>query len=157
MPSYFTLGVTVQIRIANRQDEPEIRTFVEALYQKSGLSFELESKDSDLRNVEANYFGKEGLFLVAENEGAIVGIAGARKKSESDLEIKRFLVADNESYSASEVRADLLKVIVEFAPRMLYSKIELSMETADGKELFIENGFAVSDSQSLSLAVTADF
>lgn len=147
----------MQIRIANRQDEPEIRTFVEALYQKSGLSFELESKDSDLRNVEANYFGKEGLFLVAENEGAIVGIAGARKKSESDLEIKRFLVADNESYSASEVRADLLKVIVEFAPRMLYSKIELSMETADGKELFIENGFSASDSQSLSLAVTADF
>lgn len=147
----------MQIRIANRQDEPEIRTFVEALYQKSGLSFELESKDSDLRNVEANYFGKEGLFLVAENEGAIVGIAGARKKSESDLEIKRFLVADNESYSASEVRADLLKVIVEFAPRMLYSKIELSMETADEKQLFIENGFAASDSQSLSLAVTADF
>ncbi|MCW5833450.1 MAG: hypothetical protein KIS78_13690, partial [Labilithrix sp.] len=67
----------MQIRIANRQDEPEIRTFVDTIYQKSGSSLNIEEQDSDLRNMEANYFGKEGLFLVAEDNDKIIGIAGA--------------------------------------------------------------------------------
>jgi N-acetylglutamate synthase-like GNAT family acetyltransferase len=148
----------VQIRIANRQDEPEIRTFVDTVYQKSGSSLNIESQDSDLRNIEANYFGKEGLFLVAEDEGTIVGIAGARKKTETVLELKRLLVPVSDQFENKEVLDELLRVIVEFAPRMLYENIDSGLGSNECETVLKERGFrAASGQSSLSLAVTPSF
>jgi len=133
----------VQIRIANRQDEPEIRTFVESIYKASGSSFEIETKDADLRNIEANYFGKEGLLLVAEHENKIVGLAGAKKKSESVLEIKRLIGSSGSGFDQAEMLSELITVIVEFAPRLLYERVETDLVPASNahEKLFAEKGF----------------
>jgi len=149
----------VQIRIANRQDEPEIRTFVDTIYQKSGSSLNIEEQDSDLRNMEANYFGKEGLFLVAEDNDKIIGIAGARKKTEKVLEFKRLMVADGSGHE--EIANEMIDVIVRFAPRMLFEQVEVSVQNGPGtlRQLLSTKGFTSSslNDDSLSLAVTPDF
>ena len=149
----------MQIRIANRQDEPEIRTFVDTIYQKSGSSLNIEEQDSDLRNMEANYFGKEGLFLVAEDNDKIIGIAGARKKTEKVLEFKRLMVADGSGHE--EIANEMIDVIVRFAPRMLFEQVEVSVQNGPGtlRQLLSTKGFTSSslNDDSLSLAVTPDF
>lgn len=158
----------MQVRIANRQDEPQIRSFVDAIYQTSGRSLNLESEDSDLRNIEANYFGKEGLFLVAEEEGKISGIAGARKKSETVLELRRLMIEKEKS--SSEIVQQLMQVIVGFAPRLLYERIDTElMPTSQEHDTVLQsvgfaqlNGASKSESGSdgkkpLSLSVTPDF
>lgn len=149
----------MQIRIANRQDEPEIRTFVDTIYQKSGSSLNIEEQDSDLRNMEANYFGKEGLFLVAEDNDKIIGIAGARKKTDKVLEFKRLMVADGSGHE--DIANEMIDVIVRFAPRMLFEQIEVSVQNGPGtlRQLLSTKGFTSSsqNDDSLSLAVTPDF
>ncbi len=149
----------MQIRIANRQDEPEIRTFVDTIYQKSGSSLNIEEQDSDLRNMEANYFGKEGLFLVAEDNDKIIGIAGARKKTEKVLEFKRLMVSDDER--ADQILNEMIDVIVQFAPRMLFEQIEVTVQNGPGRlnQLLSTKGFKSGGQNevALSLAVTPDF
>jgi len=150
----------VQIRIANRQDEPEIRTFVDTIYQKSGSSLNIEEQDSDLRNMEANYFGKEGLFLVAEDKDKIIAVAGARKKTEKVLDFKRLMVADGaEGYG--DIAIEMIDVIVRFAPRMLFEQIEVTVQNVPDalKQLLSTKGFTSSSQNDdvLRLAVTPDF
>ncbi|MBI1271624.1 hypothetical protein GC174_14450 [bacterium] len=108
----------MQVRIANRQDEKAIRELAEAFSIAENASFDLKGSDRDLVNIEANYFGKEGLFLVVEEEGELKGFAGARSQNEETLSIERF------QSSLIEAEEELLKVIVAFAPRLLYSGIE---------------------------------
>lgn len=146
----------MQVRIANKQDEAEIRTFVESICKASGSDFNLETSDSDLRNVEASYFGKEGLFIVAEQEGKIVGVAGARKLTENELELKRLIMSDQ--FADDEVVSEMLGVIINFARRLLYSKIEIASPGEEFKRLFEKNGFKKQEqSEGLSLSVAFDY
>lgn len=140
----------MQIRIANRQDEKKIRALAEAVAGAAGREFDLQGADNDLFNVEANFFGKQGLFLVADRDGEVVAAGGARAKSEDVLEISRFIAAEGES-ERSEIEAEMLRVIVEFAPRMLYSGIECSADFRD--DLLESRGF---DPKGY-LKVTPDF
>jgi len=68
----------MQIRLYSRQDDKEFRKLMQTICQSQGLEFDLDSKDNDLRNVEGSYFGNDGLFLVAEDNGVIQGFCGAR-------------------------------------------------------------------------------
>ncbi len=147
----------MQVRVANRQDEPAIRTFVSEIYEKDGESLNLESQDSDLRNIEANYFGKEGLFLVGEEDSAIVAIAAARKKSDSVLELRRLFAADKFS---PEVVPEMLRIVSGFAPRLLYSQIDIDIFPGKHRpdKLLKESGFEYNEQEKkFSLSVTPDF
>ncbi len=148
----------MQVRVANRQDEPAIRTFVSEIYEKDGNSINLESTDSDLRNIEANYFGKEGLFLVGEEDSAIIAIAAARKKTDSVLELRRLLAA--EKPVSCEVVSEMLRIVTGFAPRLLYSQIDAEIFPASHRpdKLLKDSGFAFNDRENrYSLLVTPDF
>jgi hypothetical protein len=68
----------MQIRLYSRQDDKEFRKLMQTICQSQGLEFDLDGKDNDLRNVEGSYFGNDGLFLVAEDNGVIQGFCGAR-------------------------------------------------------------------------------
>lgn len=68
----------MQIRLYSRQDDKEFRNLMQTICQSQGLEFDLDGKDNDLRNVEGSYFGNDGLFLVAEDNGVIQGFCGAR-------------------------------------------------------------------------------
>lgn len=146
----------MQVRIANKQDEPEIRTFVESICKESGSTFSLESNDSDLKNVEASYFGKEGLFIVAETDGKIVGVAGARKLTETELELKRLMMS--EQFAKDEVVSEMLGVIINFARRLFYNRIDIVSPIKEYDQLFDSKGFKKQkQSDCLSLSVASDY
>ncbi|MBP9092761.1 GNAT family N-acetyltransferase [bacterium] len=68
----------MQIRLYSRQDDKEFRNLMQSIYQSKGRELDLDGTDNDLRNVEGSYFGNDGLFLVAEDDGVIHGFCGAR-------------------------------------------------------------------------------
>lgn len=73
----------MQIRLFNRQDDKELRALVQSNNESAGTVMDLDGKDKDLRNVEGSYFGHDGLFLVAEDDGNIIAFCGARKANKS--------------------------------------------------------------------------
>ena len=68
----------MQIRLYSRQDDKEFRKLMHSVCLSNGSEFDLDGADNDLRNVEGSYFGNDGLFLIAEEEGVIQGFCGAR-------------------------------------------------------------------------------
>lgn len=150
----------MQVRFANRQDEPNIRTFVESVYADSGRTFDLEGSDSDLRNIDAQYFGQEGLLIVVEEDKKILGVAGARRKSEDVLELRRLLL--DPILNEGDTAAELIGIVVRFAPRLLYHKIvdgRIGGEQNAGDEfadVLTSVGFT-KENGNLALPVQADF
>lgn len=139
----------MQVRFANRQDEPNIRTFVESVYADSGRTFDLEGSDSDLRNIDAQYFGQEGLLIVVEEDKKIFGVAGARRKSEDVLELRRLLL--DPTLKEGDTAAELIGIVVRFAPRLLYHKI------VDGRFPYKETGEQNSGDEFADVLTSAGF
>jgi putative acetyltransferase len=111
----------MQIRIANRQDEKKIVEFIERIFSQSNLKLELNSTDADLKSLEANYFGKDGAFLVAEHEQKIVGIAAANMVDEHTCALRRLYV--EKDFRRKGVASELLSIIVSIARRLDYKKL----------------------------------
>lgn len=111
----------MQIRVANRQDEKHIQALFAEICKKKGEEIDLSESHKDLRNIEANYFGNEGLFLIAEEEGKIIGFAGARKKSDETLSVDRFYIED--MHKKSGIDFQFMQVIIPFAQRMFFNRM----------------------------------
>ncbi|MBN8659956.1 MAG: hypothetical protein LCH63_04250 [Candidatus Melainabacteria bacterium] len=109
-----------QIRLANRQDEKEIRELTESLYQASGQTFSLEEQDNDLRNIEGKYIGPGGIFLVYELDGKLSGYLAAACDNENEtIEIKRNGFAPAcVSPSPAEIYGRMLAVVRNHAYQM---------------------------------------
>jgi N-acetylglutamate synthase-like GNAT family acetyltransferase len=116
----------MQIRVANRQDEPAIREIVNQRNAELGLrQIELVELDSDLNNIDAHYFWYDGIFIVAEEDGQIVGIAGARRgESEDVLEVLRIAVATGRR--GKGVGKLMMQTILFFAGNSEYKRVILN-------------------------------
>jgi hypothetical protein len=115
-------GQAMQIRFANRQDEAPVRAFLET----QGVVLDLAGVDNDLRNLDLNYFGKDGIFIVAEEEGKLIAFAGARKL-ESDnniLELKR-LILPGDGTAGGDIKERFLAIIKNHAYQMDYKTIQV--------------------------------
>jgi N-acetylglutamate synthase-like GNAT family acetyltransferase len=111
----------MQIRIANRQDEKRIQQF---LKQSNGQSLEAPQDDSidpDLVNIEANYFGRDGAFLLAESEGEIVAIAGANKMNEDTFALRRIVVA--QAWQRKGLGRRLMHLLEAIADRLFFKSL----------------------------------
>jgi N-acetylglutamate synthase-like GNAT family acetyltransferase len=130
------LQVSMQIRFANRQDEAPVR----ALLESQGATLDLAGVDSDLRNLDQNYFGRDGLFVVAEADGKVIAFAGA-KRSESDgqiLQLTRLNVDEKialtteasattgDDQAADAIKKRFLAIIQNHAYQMDYKKVVIS-------------------------------
>src|SRR5262249_49194416 len=115
----------MQIRVANRQDEPAIRAIVnECRAQRGEPEVDLKGADSDLNNVEEHYFWFDGIFLVAEEEGKIIGLTGARRgNSEETLDLRRLAVSP--SYRGKGVGRALVDHVMYFAGNLDYRQVVL--------------------------------
>lgn len=113
----------MQIRVANRQDEPIIRTIVsQANAEIGGTEVDLTGRDSDLNNIDANYFWYDGIFLVAEEDGQIIGLAGARRgESEIMLELMRLVVIP--ARRRRKVASRLMETISFFGNNLGYREV----------------------------------
>jgi putative acetyltransferase len=112
---------SVQIRIANRQDEKKIVEFVEAIFSEHNSKLDLTSVDADLKNVEANYFGKDGAFLVAEHEQKIVGVAAANMIDENTCALRRIYVAKD--FRRKGLASEMLSGVISILRRLDYKKL----------------------------------
>lgn len=111
----------MQIRLANKQDEPAVSKLVFEVMEEFGLSPEPLGSESDLKNIEGQYFGHNGVFLVAEDERSIVGIAGARRSNDLDLELVRLAVA--KSWRGKKIARQLIESVFKFAGDLDYKRI----------------------------------
>ncbi len=113
-------GETMQIRFANRQDEAPVRAFLES----QGARLDLAGGDNDLRNLDLNYFGRDGIFVVAENEGKLIALAGARKLDSDHeiLELKRLVVPGT---AGDAIKERFLSIIKNHAYQMDYKTIKV--------------------------------
>ena len=113
----------MQIRVANRQDEPAIRAIVnECRAQRGEPEVDLKGADSDLNNVEEHYFWFDGIFLVAEEEGTIIGLIGARRgNSEETLDLRRLAVSP--AFRGKGVARHLLNHVLYFASNLDYKRV----------------------------------
>jgi N-acetylglutamate synthase-like GNAT family acetyltransferase len=128
----------MQIRIANRQDEKKIRSLAQEISEEFDPSFDLESSDRDLKNVEANYFGRDGLFLVAEEEKEILGFAGASKASDQVCVLRRVAVA--KTFRRRGIGRRLLAIVLSHAQRMGFDELELGINPYQTKSPEAQEG-----------------
>ncbi|MBS1989525.1 MAG: hypothetical protein JSS83_03350 [Cyanobacteria bacterium SZAS LIN-3] len=126
----------MQIRIANRQDEAPVR----ALLEKQGYTLDLAGADVDLRNLDQGYFGKDGLFVVAEENGDLIAFAGALKAADDEniLLLKRLVLSPDlqagaDGTTGSAIKDRFLTVIKNHAYQMDFKTIRV----AEGLESMI--------------------
>jgi len=80
--------------------------------------------------VEANYFGKDGVFLVAEEEQKVVGIAGANMIDLDTCELRRIYVAKD--FRRRGIGRKMLSIIVSIAKRLDYKRLVVGDTPRDG-------------------------
>lgn len=116
----------MQIRVANRQDEPIIRTIVNQVNAELGAAeIDLKGSDSDLNNIESHYFWHDGIFVVAEDNGLVVGLGGARRgESDKQLELVRLVVIPSRRNKGTAVQ--LLQTIEFFGQNSEYDEVVYS-------------------------------
>ena len=113
----------MQIRAANKQDEPIIRTIISQAMEENGATSDLDGRDSDLKNVEQNYFWYNGLCIVAERDGQIIGVLAARpnEKDDDTLELMRLAVTPGARKRGAA--RSLVKTMLFFAGNMQYKQV----------------------------------
>jgi hypothetical protein len=126
----------MQIRIFNRQDDKALRAIIGQLG-----NLDLDDKDSDLRNVEGTYFGNNGIFLVAEDDGQIKAYMGARLLNKTDNSDKRhddtgdqeILTVTRKGVAtgipeaeAHELLDKLMTVVLNHAYQLDFAKVEVT-------------------------------
>ena len=127
----------MQIRVANRQDEPIIRTIIKEAYLEVGdREIDLTGRDSDLTNIDARYFWFDGIFIVAEDDGQIVGLAGARRgESEAVLRLMRLAVVP--ARRKTGCASMLIDTVLFFAANAEYDVVEYVPVRTDPAEPFL--------------------
>ncbi len=116
----------MQIRIGNRQDEPAVRELVRQLIDEIGRPWATQENESDLQNMEAEYIGRDGIFLVAEEKEKVIGFAVARKLNDQICEIRRIVIA--KEWRGHGLGKRLIKQIIEFARRLEYRYLDAIMD-----------------------------
>ncbi len=137
----------MQIRLGNRQDEPAITAVVNEVMEEFGLTPQPKGSESDLTNIEAKYFGKDGLFLVAEENKQIIGVAGARANSAGQLTLVR--IAVKKDHRRKGVAQELMETIIRFAKDMEYERIEVepARQYPSEDKAFMRWGFSSPESE----------
>lgn len=148
----------MQIRAGNRQDEAIIRTIIFQALEEHGIQSDLEGRDNDLRNVERNYFWYDGLCLVAENDGQVVGVLAAKRsqKDESTLLLTRLAVVPGVRKRGTA--RELVKTMLFFANNMEYKKVVICVPGLEQEKEFFAPSFLQKvgfDTQSNSWNLTS--
>lgn len=148
----------MQIRIANKQDESAIRALFQTHLNEFNRELDLsaDGTESDLRNIEGNYFGRDGIFLVASVEKDIVAIAGGRRldgKGDDVFHIKRLFVEPK--YRRQHVASQMVSIISRHAGILGFKRIEVKLpdHLIDDAESFLKRiGFKLDTGNTYSMA-----
>jgi predicted N-acetyltransferase YhbS len=119
----------MQVRAGTRQDEPIIRTIIFQALEEHGIQPDLEGRDSDLRNIEHSYFWYDGLCIVAERDGQIIGVLAARRQGDDEKTLELLRLAVTPGARKRGVARSLVKTMRFFAGNMGYEKIVIGKDS----------------------------
>jgi putative acetyltransferase len=131
----------MQVRIGNKQDEGAVRALVQQSMIEVGAEYHLENSEADLKNIEGEYFGHDGIFLVIEEESNIIAFAAARRLNDEICEVRRIFV--NKAWRKQGLMLKLFHQIIAFARRMDYRYLDAITDPRFpvSRSLFDELGF----------------
>lgn len=136
----------MQIRLGNKQDEPAVRELLMTVMHEVKLEKYFEQARPAIMNMEREYIGQDGTFLVAEDERKIVGIAAAKKKSDTVCELS--LLCIESEWRRRGLGKQLLQQLVNFAKGMDYEALQVNAEVVgtEAAGFLMHSGFALIDS-----------
>ncbi|HEY9683847.1 MAG TPA: GNAT family N-acetyltransferase [Oculatellaceae cyanobacterium] len=120
----------MQLRIGNKQDEPACRDLAKKCAGDGGFNFDLETADADLRNIELAFIGHDGVFIVVEENEAVIAFAAARKGENEDVCSLRYLCV-HESARRRGLGRKLVEQILFFARNLEYKVLRTDFRTPD--------------------------
>ncbi len=136
----------MQIRIATSQDENKIRALAQEIASECGGIFDLEGKDAALKDIEQNFFGKDGIFIVADEEKEIVGYACANRLDENAACLRAICVSAKARHKG--IAREMIKIVLMHEEKMGFKNMRLganpfvAAEVATKQDLHLENFFA---------------
>jgi putative acetyltransferase len=94
-----------------------------------------------LKNIEAEYFGSDGIFLVIEEDSNIIAFAAARRLNDEICEVRRVFVS--KVWRKQGLMLKLFHQIIAFAKRMDYRYLDAITDPRFpvSRSLFDELGF----------------
>lgn len=131
----------MQIRIGNARDEQQVRDLLLNVMHEASLEMYFAMGRPPMTNMEQEYIGKDGTFMVAEEDKKIVGAIGAMKKSEDVLEFK-FLAIDA-GWRRTGLGKQLLDQVLQFARQMEYKAAQVDREVCASEPMgfLLRSGF----------------
>jgi putative acetyltransferase len=81
---------------------------------------------ADVDDLQAHYFARRGIFLVALDDGRVIGTGAIRPMNEKTCELKRMWLL--EAYHGKGIGYRVMQELLAFARPMGYEKMELLTE-----------------------------
>lgn len=145
-PQLFFKPKNLHIRKATNADVFEIINLIRDVKAEHKVETNTKSESMELLNIQ-HYF-KEGIFLVAEDDGKIVATAAVRIDQENTAELSRLFV--QKAYRKNGIGSELLKMLVQHAKlkeasyiqaafSKRWKKIEKHLENAGFAKVYDEN------------------
>lgn len=134
----------MNLRQANNEDADVIISLIDETYQKHGDKIWLEGYDSDLLDIEDNYFNNGGHFVVLEKNGTIIGTHATQPINlpEGLLTFRRLYLKPE--YHGTEASHTLFKWAMDWAIKQQFKRVEFWSDTRYNRahNFFKKYGFA---------------
>ncbi|MBF0252718.1 MAG: GNAT family N-acetyltransferase [Candidatus Omnitrophica bacterium] len=124
-------------------DKSKIIEFIQSILEEYSLKLDLNYTDCDLNNISKVYGDNKGIFLIAENNGAIIGTIGLKLIHNDFSQLCKFYV--HKDFRKNGIGTDLLTRVIEFAEKNNYTSIglEVSKKHQAAIKLYENFGFVL--------------
>ncbi len=138
----------MQIRIGNKRDEPMVRELLMTVMHEVYLVPYFTQARPPIMNMEKEYIGHDGTYLVAEDESKIVGVAAARKKTDTICELNLLCVTTE--WRRMGLGKQLLQKILSFAKGLDYDALQVNAEVVgtEAAGFLMHSGFQLVEAES---------
>jgi len=143
----------MQIRLGNKQDEPMVRDLLMTVMHEVNLEKYFEQARPPIMNMEREYIGQDGTYLVAEDDRKIVGIAAAKKRTDTVCELALLCVTSE--WRRMGLGKQMLEKIVSFAKGMDYDALQVDAQVVgtEAAGFLMHSGFKLMDADELDRRV----
>ncbi len=134
----------MNLRRANIRDTERIVKLVKSGLKEFGFVYSSETSESDLLNIEREYFGNNGIFLVLENNNKLIATGAIKEIKKNIFKIRKMYV--DKSQRGKGFGKQILIHLIEFATSKGAKNIvlETSILMTNAVQLYTIFGFQIS-------------
>ncbi len=122
-------------------DKPKIINLVKETLEEDNMQIDLKFIDADLNNINNVYYSNKGLFLVAEDQGGVIGSIGIKEINHDLSQICTFYV--RRGFRNNGLGSELLNQAIHFSEK--YNHMAIGLEVSNKHQaaikLYEKNGF----------------